>query len=240
MMGATPQRNKHSYSTQARVTPALALADGEPQPEQAATIVNVASADSGDVPTTAATPARAPATPAKPVQPVTRVAAAPHAAAQPADSDVTLLTALVAHAGKPSEVTPERNRDVVERQDGDTTAQLLARCKQLGLIEGMLCRSRICSGRWEGCGLPHAEPLISRAWESQTFGHRRVHKRRQHALDVGELVELHQLAGAVEANQVAHPREDGDIGNGVLIAHDPLAAGQALLQHRQQAADSLM
>jgi hypothetical protein len=44
--------------------------------------------------------------------------------------------------------TPERRRDVVERQDGDTTAQLLARCKQLGLIEGMLCRSRICSGRW--------------------------------------------------------------------------------------------
>lgn len=146
----TPQRNKHSYSTQVRaVTPTLAPADGEPQPEQAATIINVASADSGDVPTTAAAPARAPATPAKPVQPVARVAAVPHAAAQPADSDVTLLTALVAHAGKPSEVTPERNRDVVERQDSDSTAQLLARCKQLGLIEGMLCRSRICSGRWE-------------------------------------------------------------------------------------------
>jgi hypothetical protein len=65
------------------------------------------------------------------------------------DTDVTLLTALVAHAGKPTLVTPERPRDVVERAEGDTTAQLLARCKQLGLIEGMLCRSRICSGRWE-------------------------------------------------------------------------------------------
>lgn len=65
------------------------------------------------------------------------------------DSDVTLLTALVAHADQPDTVAPERSRDVVERQDGDSTAHLLARCKQLGLIEGMLCRSRICAGRWE-------------------------------------------------------------------------------------------
>jgi hypothetical protein len=71
------------------------------------------------------------------------------ATAQAGDTDVTLLTALVAHANKPVAVTPERPRDVVERQEGDSTAQLLARCKQLGLIEGMLCRSRICSGRWE-------------------------------------------------------------------------------------------
>ncbi|MHA4866923.1 hypothetical protein ACXZ1M_04405 [Duganella sp. PWIR1] len=71
------------------------------------------------------------------------------ATAQTGDTDVTLLTALVAHANKPAAVTPERPRDVVERQEGDSTAQLLTRCKQLGLIEGMLCRSRICSGRWE-------------------------------------------------------------------------------------------
>lgn len=65
------------------------------------------------------------------------------------DTDIVLLTALVAHASKPTITVAERSRDVVERQDGDTTAQLLARCQQLGLIEGMLCRSRICSGRWE-------------------------------------------------------------------------------------------
>jgi hypothetical protein len=81
--------------------------------------------------------ARAPATPASATPPIS------------ADTDVTLLTALVAHAGKPTSVTPERSRDVVERQDGDTTPQLLSRCKQLGVIEGMLCRSRICSGRWD-------------------------------------------------------------------------------------------
>ncbi|WP_444844539.1 hypothetical protein [Duganella caerulea] len=73
------------------------------------------------------------------------------------DTDVALLTALVAHSGKPALALPERSRDVVERQDGDSTAQLLARCKQLGLIEGMLCRSRICSGRWDAdlaCNAP--------------------------------------------------------------------------------------
>jgi hypothetical protein len=84
-------------------------------------------------------------------QPATSAAnsAQRNASAASSDTDVTLLTALVAHANKPTVVAPERSRDVVERQDGDSTAQLLARCKQLGLIEGMLCRSRICSGRWE-------------------------------------------------------------------------------------------
>lgn len=74
---------------------------------------------------------------------------AAHTGAASGDTDVVLLTALVAHAGKPSNVAPERSRDVVERQDNTSTESLLARCKQLGLIESMLCRSRICSGRWE-------------------------------------------------------------------------------------------
>ena len=65
------------------------------------------------------------------------------------DTDVTLLAALVAHANKPTVTVAERSRDVVERKEGDTTAQLLARCQQLGLIEGMLCRSRICADRWD-------------------------------------------------------------------------------------------
>lgn len=88
-----------------------------------------------------------------------RVSAAPATVA--ADTDVALLTALVAHAGKPTSVSPERSRDVVLRQEGDATAPLLERCKQLGLIEGMLCRSRICSGRWESdaaCRAPSHAP----------------------------------------------------------------------------------
>ena len=88
-------------------------------------------------------------------RPAARTAAS--APATSGDTDVALLTALVAHAAKPAAVLPERSRDVVERQEGDSTAQLLARCKQLGLIEGMLCRSRICSGRWDAdpaCNAP--------------------------------------------------------------------------------------
>jgi hypothetical protein len=74
---------------------------------------------------------------------------ASNAATAARDTDVTLLTALVAHANEPTVTVAERSRDVVERNDGDTTAQLLERCRQLGVIEGMLCRSRICSGRWD-------------------------------------------------------------------------------------------
>lgn len=83
------------------------------------------------------------------VTPATAAASRGKAAAPSNDTDVALLTALVAHASKPAVVAPERSHDIVERREGDSTADLLARCKQLGLIEGMLCRSRICSGRWE-------------------------------------------------------------------------------------------
>lgn len=65
------------------------------------------------------------------------------------ESDVVLLAALVAHASNQALPEAMYNRDVVLRRDGDTTDTLLRRCKQLGLIEGMLCRSRMCAGRWD-------------------------------------------------------------------------------------------
>lgn len=80
------------------------------------------------------------------------------AQASSGDSDVALLTALVAHAYAPTTVTPERSRDVVVRKEDDSTATLLQRCKQLGLIEGMLCRSRICSDRWDADAACRAPP----------------------------------------------------------------------------------
>lgn len=77
----------------------------------------------------------------------------------PADTDVALLTAVVAHASNqtaPAAATSgaapqgeaEPNRDVVQRLGQESTASLLERCQQLGEAEGRLCRSRICSGRW--------------------------------------------------------------------------------------------
>lgn len=92
------------------------------------------------------------------------------------DSDINLITALVAHTDeretkqamkatalmKPQKLAPnnknivrtsvntlDRNQDVVERQVSDSTEFLLERCKSLGFIEGQLCRWRICSGRWD-------------------------------------------------------------------------------------------
>lgn len=99
-----------------------------------------------------------PATPAAPgsiaarktaMQPSKLPANTPQRPDAAGDTDVALLTALVAHGGRPVSVTPERSRDVVMRSEGDDTAALLARCRQLGLIESMLCRSRICTGSWE-------------------------------------------------------------------------------------------
>lgn len=85
------------------------------------------------------------------------------------DRDVKLLTALIATnkdipvkkenhahasgkipAGKNAKTKDDkRNQDIVERKPGDSTASLLIRCKKLGLIEGELCRWRICSERWD-------------------------------------------------------------------------------------------
>lgn len=169
----TPKTFRHDYSSGASSSMARHVTARASAVEQPATIVNEAATVSGagaeDVAADAAgSVARSVHTigaipkPAAPVAratasatPVARPAATTAPAAGPAnttptgDTDVTLLTALMAHASKPAAVTPERPRDVVERQESDSTAQLLARCKQLGLIEGMLCRSRICSGRWE-------------------------------------------------------------------------------------------
>ncbi len=90
------------------------------------------------------------------------------------DSDVDLIAALVAHVshGDAAHKEIKRNvgkaasearmtnggakrerridsaRDIVVRNDGDSTEELVARCRALGLIEGELCRLRICSGLW--------------------------------------------------------------------------------------------
>ncbi|MCU6432916.1 hypothetical protein LPB67_03885 [Undibacterium sp. Jales W-56] len=115
----------------------------------------------------------------KPISTATDTKTAHNAPAKSqADPDVTLLTALVAHAHAinpaapvPAKQTPmagaqtqnfnaasmaasnkfnpvDNNRAIVEREESDVTADLLQRCKKLGLVEGELCRWRICSGRW--------------------------------------------------------------------------------------------
>src|SRR3546814_5332069 len=65
------------------------------------------------------------------------------------------------------------------------------------------------------------------------------HRRpRQPALEPGrhvpEAVELHQFPRLVEADQVVHPAQRGDVCNGVLVAHDPGPALEPPVEHAQQ------
>ena len=134
--------------------PAMPAPTVPPQAAQAATIVNTAAPPLPAVSAASATTASASA-PRLALAPARQAAARPQGArpaAAPGDSDVALLTAMVAHAHR-QEGTAAPVRDVVLRQRGQEqkqeTAELLQRCQQLGLIEGMLCRSRICSGSWD-------------------------------------------------------------------------------------------
>src|SRR5690606_7601742 len=65
------------------------------------------------------------------------------------------------------------------------------------------------------------------------------HRRpRQPALEprrhVGVAVEPDQLARLVETDQVVDPAQGRDVGDGVLVAHDPLAAREPPVEHAQQ------
>lgn len=77
------------------------------------------------------------------------------------DSDVALLSALVANTSKSKEhpsgnmvniantktsIAPPINLDVIERNPGDNTKSLLSRCEKLGGAEAKLCHDRICAG----------------------------------------------------------------------------------------------
>src|SRR5665213_1226042 len=53
--------------------------------------------------------------------------------------------------------------------------------------------------------------------------------------DVLQRVPLDQFAGAIEAVDGAHPAEHRNVGDGVFVAHDPLAARQPLVEHVEHA-----
>lgn len=121
---------------------------GPPLPAMPAMPATAASAGAGALASAASTSAGAPRKAPPPARQAPVRAQESRPAAAPGDSDVALLTAMVAHAHR-QDGTAAPMRDVVLRQREGETAELLQRCRQLGLIEGMLCRSRICSGRWD-------------------------------------------------------------------------------------------
>jgi hypothetical protein len=51
---------------------------------------------------------------------------------------------------------------------------------------------------------------------------------------VRQLVERHQLARAIKADQIAHPAERRNVGDGVVGVHDPLPAIEPGLEHAEQ------
>jgi hypothetical protein len=140
--------------SRAPITATTALPPAQPAPPaaeataQAATIVNAAAPP---LPTAATVASASASAPRKTLPPLRQAATRPQGtkpAAASGDSDVALLTAMVAHAHRQAG-TAAPVRDVVLRKREEETAELLLRCQQLGVIEGMLCRSRICSGRWD-------------------------------------------------------------------------------------------
>ncbi|WP_374359922.1 hypothetical protein [Pseudoduganella danionis] len=146
-------------SMEAPQMPAHSLTAPASQNNQVAQIINApASVAAADVPQAAVAAAAAPQTPHHEKGPLHKSLrpASPHAplatsapAEAGADRDAALLAALVAHGSAGRTSAALVNRDIVERQASDSTQHLLQRCQQLGMIEGMLCRSRICAGRWD-------------------------------------------------------------------------------------------
>jgi hypothetical protein len=89
------------------------------------------------------------------------------------DKDVALIAALLSHVSASGSPAPKKgagstpatksaettstakretaaptNRDVIIRTADESTDTLVRRCRTLGLLEGQLCRIRICSGLW--------------------------------------------------------------------------------------------
>jgi hypothetical protein len=82
-------------------------------------------------------------------------------------------------------------------------------------IDGTIAAAGGCRGRAAPPAAPGSAPARS-AHSSAKSRSRRVRPR------------------FVEANQVAHPAEQRDIGDGVVVAHDPLAA-KPVVEHAEQA-----
>src|SRR5262249_61609716 len=94
--------------------------------------------------------------------------------------------------------------------------------------------------------VPRLCGLVARSARSLSSGARRDgesaphrgsrHKGLERTGDVWKAGKSHQLGGLVEADQVAHPGEYGDVGDGVTLAHEPAALRQLGIEHGQQPA----
>jgi len=74
------------------------------------------------------------------------------------------------------------------------------------------------------CLISHSQPALHRRAREATF-EPRLHMRKA--------VEADELTRFVKADQVAHPAEQRNIGDGVVGADDPFATGEPLVKDAQ-------
>src|ERR1700730_8081606 len=106
-------------------------------------------------------------------------------------------------------------------------------------VMGGLERKR---GIWRGHHeVAVAPPIVTHSylWRFRNVEAALHGRPRQPALepfsDTAKLVERDEFARAVEAYQVAHPAEHGNVGDSVFVVHEPLPPGEVRLHHAQQA-----
>jgi hypothetical protein len=73
-----------------------------------------------------------------------------HVRATGRDNDIDLIAALLNHVSRreAAAVAPPPGRDIVMSAQGEPIGALVKRCQQIGGLEGVLCRWRICDGHW--------------------------------------------------------------------------------------------
>src|SRR5947209_1297891 len=53
-------------------------------------------------------------------------------------------------------------------------------------------------------------------------------------MDVVDLVISNEVCGLIKLDEIAHPSEQCDVGDRVIVAHDPLTAVQPGIEHLEQ------
>src|ERR1700737_3321957 len=97
-------------------------------------------------------------------------------------------------------------------------------------------------GVWRGHHeVAAARPIITSSylWPLRNVQAALHGRPRQPALepfsDMAELAERDEFARAVEADQIAHPAEHGNVGDGIFVVHEPLPNRNMRLHHAEQA-----
>src|SRR5215831_209666 len=91
--------------------------------------------------------------------------------------------------------------------------------KHFATMSGLRCR-------WCLRPLRNIQPALHRGPRQPTL---------EPGRDMLQSTERNEITSFIEADQVAHPAEHGDVGDAVLVVHDPLPSGKPRLDHTEQA-----